>query len=475
MATYIKKMREKNGSILFLDAGDLLSNSFYLSSHKKKGLEKKADLIMKSLDKMGLDAFTPGDFDFILGEDYLIKKANEVNFPFLSANLIDRESTRQLFGTCLIKKVGNLKVAILGIITDQLTQKFFSQNPNLLIKDPFTTAKKLVQKLEKRVDLIIALSHQGLPNDKKLAKQVSGIDIIVGAHTRSRLREPIVINNTIIVQTGGKGQQLGRLDLNLINAEKPFHLISLSRKAGLEKQQGYLQKEIDHFYKKSEGNDPLKFFKDDKVSLDRLNDLLKKRGVVEEKLKNFQGDVHYLNTFIPMGKKIKNDPEINGFIEDYKQDMLKLRKKELSESRKRMEGKSAKPGERLGVGGPFFVGERSCRKCHKKEYKMWKKSRHAKAYQSLVKSKRHYELECIGCHTIGFEKKGGFRRLDRMREFKNVQCESCHGPGSLHRKKDGKIIKKVAQSTCLECHNRERDPDFNYEEAVESISMGKSH
>ncbi len=85
-----------------------------------------------------------------------------------------------------------------------------------------------------------------------------------------------------------------------------------------------------------------------------------------------------------------------------------------------------------------YVGSKVCKKCHDEAYKIWEKSKHSHAYQTLVDAKRpslrEYDPECIVCHTVGFAQQGGFKDALKTPQLKNVGCESCHGPASLHVK-----------------------------------------
>ncbi len=90
-------------------------------------------------------------------------------------------------------------------------------------------------------------------------------------------------------------------------------------------------------------------------------------------------------------------------------------------------------------GIPTYIGSEKCAKCHENAYTVWKNSDHSHAYKTLVDlarnpSLREYDGECIVCHTIGFGYKTGFTDAARTPQLKNVGCESCHGPGSLHAK-----------------------------------------
>mgnify|MGYP003326222147 CR=1 FL=1 len=50
-------------------------------------------------------------------------------------------------------------------------------------------------KSTENVSLIILLSHNGVDVDKKLAKDVSGIDVILGGHTHDVLPLPVIVQN----------------------------------------------------------------------------------------------------------------------------------------------------------------------------------------------------------------------------------------------------------------------------------------
>lgn len=84
-----------------------------------------------------------------------------------------------------------------------------------------------------------------------------------------------------------------------------------------------------------------------------------------------------------------------------------------------------------------FVGDNQCFVCHQDEWTAWSKSKHAHAYDALAKIAKHpigrnFDGECIICHTVGYEYKSGYLNEKRTAHLKNVQCESCHGPSSLH-------------------------------------------
>ena len=84
-----------------------------------------------------------------------------------------------------------------------------------------------------------------------------------------------------------------------------------------------------------------------------------------------------------------------------------------------------------------FVGDNQCFVCHQAEWTHWSKSKHSHAYDALAKIAKHptgrnFDGECIICHTVGYDYQTGYLNEKKTPHLKNVQCESCHGPGSLH-------------------------------------------
>ena len=106
----------------------------------------------------------------------------------------------------IIKKQG-LRFAILGVLGKGAADFATGKHP-VKFSDPIKTLKKVVAKVhrKKMADVIILLSHCGLKNiapfegeEIEIARNVSGIDIIVGGHSHTALKNPITVNKTIII------------------------------------------------------------------------------------------------------------------------------------------------------------------------------------------------------------------------------------------------------------------------------------
>ena len=75
--------------------------------------------------------------------------------------------------------------------------------------------------------MVIALTHLGLGADTHLARTVEGIDVIVGGHSHNRMTEALRVGNTLIVQAGAHGSDLGRLDLTIQGGKITAHARTL--------------------------------------------------------------------------------------------------------------------------------------------------------------------------------------------------------------------------------------------------------
>ena len=109
-----------------------------------------------------------------------------------------------------------------------------------------------------------------------------------------------------------------------------------------------------------------------------------------------------------------------------------------------------------------YVSATACQRCHEQEYLQWSATRHAFAYETLLKKERYFDAGCISCHTTGFGYSTGFQIGDSDSTLKGVQCETCHGPGKQHvgNPKKSNIRRGADTSLCLQCHDAEHSPGF---------------
>ena len=109
-----------------------------------------------------------------------------------------------------------------------------------------------------------------------------------------------------------------------------------------------------------------------------------------------------------------------------------------------------------------YVSATACQKCHEQEYLQWSATRHAFAFETLLKKERYFDAGCVSCHTTGLGYSTGFQIGDQDSTLKGVQCETCHGPGKQHvgNPKESNIRSGADTSLCLDCHDTKHSPGF---------------
>lgn len=140
---------------------------------------------------------------------------------------------------------------------------------------------------------------------------------------------------------------------------------------------------------------------------------------------------------------------------------------------------TARPPTPAPEGQPRYVGAAACASCHTDAHTQWQTTAHASAYPTLVTREKQFDLECVGCHVTGYRQPGG-STLGFTDTLEGVQCEACHGPGSLHAAAptaaapQPTIQRSVTAATCVGCHTSEHSPRFDFDSYLPRI-LGPGH
>jgi 2',3'-cyclic-nucleotide 2'-phosphodiesterase (5'-nucleotidase family) len=216
LAYMVDSIRAANPSTLLLDAGDVMTGN-PISDVVYNGAEGGA--LFEMMNRIGYDASCPGNHDFDISQKNLRALIGTAKFPSLSANLVDNEGKFPVGNKdyVIIERAG-LRIGIIGVMSQGLYGLVFQENlTGIRVLSPVETTQKLVNALKPKTDLLIALTHQGVDDDDDLAKKVTGLDVIVGGHSHTRLKNPKSTNGVVIVQAGSDCENLGILNLTIEN------------------------------------------------------------------------------------------------------------------------------------------------------------------------------------------------------------------------------------------------------------------
>ncbi|WP_232698820.1 bifunctional metallophosphatase/5'-nucleotidase [Brevibacillus daliensis] len=210
MATLIKEMREENENFLLLDAGDTFQGTIFVNQFK-------GESILPVLNHLDYDAMASGNHEFDFGYEQLLKLRDQLKYPVISANVYMADGTH-LLAPVYKAEIDGKKYAFLGFVAEDTAILTHPDNvKGLTFKSPVEVAKQMVPELKKEVDHVMVVSHIGIEVDREIAKNVDGIDLIIGGHSHTPLHEPEKVNNTYIVQDWEYGKSLGRADLYYYN------------------------------------------------------------------------------------------------------------------------------------------------------------------------------------------------------------------------------------------------------------------
>ena len=202
--------RETDGQMLAFDCGDTIHGTY-------APVATEGEVMVPVLQQMGLAAMT-AHWDFAYGPQRLQDIASRLPYPLLAINCYDEATGQLVFPPYLIQEVGGVRAGIVGIaayIVDKMMPPPFSKGIYLTLGDEELPGYIHRLRHEEAVELVIVISHLGFPQEMKLARTVSGIDVLLSAHTHNRLWAPARVNDTLVIQSGSHGSFVGRLELTL--------------------------------------------------------------------------------------------------------------------------------------------------------------------------------------------------------------------------------------------------------------------
>ena len=228
LATLIDQERERAETAFLLDAGDIFTGSLAAAT--------EGEIAFELMLTMGYDAMAIGNHEFEYGSERFAEQKERAPFPVLGTNLFYRDSGRPYAQRYAILERNGIRLAVFGILGQDAANALIPANIAALeVRDPATVLRPLIDEVQDQVDLIVVLTHQGptapmQTNDAgdptvyrgnrenlALAGAVPGIDVILAGHTDAGTRAPLVHpdTGTLIMQTFGQGQHLGRLTIVL--------------------------------------------------------------------------------------------------------------------------------------------------------------------------------------------------------------------------------------------------------------------
>ncbi|WP_231848888.1 bifunctional metallophosphatase/5'-nucleotidase [Paramagnetospirillum magneticum] len=199
LLTVLERERGRNPNAVFTFGGDLLSPS--LASNATKGAH-----MVEFFNALAPTAAVPGNHEFDFGTANFVTQIKASTFPWVGSNISGVEGVKP----SLLTEIGGVKVGFAGVLTRQTTRS--SHADGATFADEAATLDATARQLRAAgAELVVALTHQDLDDDRKQANGVKGIDLMLGGHDHDPIS--FLENGPLVLKAGHDAHWVGVVDL----------------------------------------------------------------------------------------------------------------------------------------------------------------------------------------------------------------------------------------------------------------------
>lgn len=208
--TVLDQNRSENS--ILVDSGDIFFGSFTGLVGSRDFYVEKASAMVRSMNRMGYDAATVGDYDFAQGASFLRQRIKEATFPFVCANLIGPDG-RTVVAPYQIVQRRNLRVGIVAFLDSSVVSPRYKEAlGDWRIEDPFEAAARILPEIQDKSDLIIGLIHFNVLSIKDFLERFPEIQVAVLGHIAGE-GKPERVARTVTVSGSDLGKEVGGISL----------------------------------------------------------------------------------------------------------------------------------------------------------------------------------------------------------------------------------------------------------------------
>jgi len=448
---------------LLLGAGPFLFQDPQLDPARGDQDQWKAESLADSLASLPLAAWAPGANDFAAGRPALGQLAARSRARLLGANLAPGELP---WSSTASFTVGGYRVGVAGIAAGPEPAE-----PGTSTATALADAARALDAAGAQIKVALITAARG--EALRLAEQVPGFSVVLlGKPTESgdgndAPAPPTLLGDTLVVQTSNHLQTIAVVDLFVKGDDFHFQdgmgLAQQERRESLERKARDLEARLQRW--RSEQPPVVDRIQVGERDLEQTRQELKKversAGAMPQNGSSFR--YHLLEVREAAGA----EPSVTARMGEYY-------RRVNTHNREAFADRVPAPA---APGTAHYVGAEACSHCHDSADRFWRTTGHAGAYQTLATEFKEFNLDCVGCHVTGYNRPGG-STVTHVEKLQNVQCEACHGPGSLHAASAGssELITLTPQPTvCKGCHHAPHvADDWSFERAWPHI-VGPGH
>ncbi|MBK8167606.1 MAG: bifunctional metallophosphatase/5'-nucleotidase [bacterium] len=215
LAHHLAEQRRSAPADLLVDAGDFMTGNPVCNLRED---DVPGAAIARLFNALDYDAGLVGNHEFDIGLADLQRLLPRFGHPVLAADIVDDQGRAVFRAEPVVLERGGVRIGIMGVSCSEMTEVVApSRFPGLRMAPQAPLLRRQAAELDPATDLLIVLTHNGLDKDRELAAALAGagIDVIVGGHSHTRMRQPELVEGILIVQAGSALTNLGRLDLRV--------------------------------------------------------------------------------------------------------------------------------------------------------------------------------------------------------------------------------------------------------------------
>ena len=195
---------------LLFDGGDIFTGTPIADMSEGRA-------VIDVMNAIGYDAVALGNHEFDNGINVLRERMIDADFRFLSANV---EAPLEDLQQRAIFNVDGIRFGVIGLTTGDLKTTSHPKNmERVQVMDVVRAIENTLPRLAAQTDFLIVLAHIRPDEELRVARVFPEVDLIIGGHSHRELREPVRVGETMIVQAGGYGRFVGRVDIDFEDTE----------------------------------------------------------------------------------------------------------------------------------------------------------------------------------------------------------------------------------------------------------------
>lgn len=469
LAAYIESEAKAAPAHLVLGAGPLFFDEPVVKGDEATQATWNAETLAFAAKDIGLAAWAPGANDWAVGGDALARYREQSGAALVAANLKGAPSAV----SSVIREVSGVKIGIVGVADPRTKAGAYPEG--VTSTPPLDALKAALQDVKKQgAQILVGLAAMPRGEALRLADNLPELNVLIvgkpseSGHTNDAPKPPVLTGSTLVVESANHLQTVAVVDL-FVKGE-PKGLIAFQDAGGVAKAEEILsladriralEARINNWSNDKTVNPADVAAR--KADLERLRG---EKAKLEEPGAPAAGSFFRYN-LVEVRERYGSDKSVADL-------MLAYYKRVNEHNKAAFADRKPEPPAKGEAG---YIGIEACTDCHDEERKQWDQSGHAKAYETLQKDFKEYNLDCVSCHVTGYGKPGG-STVTHVEKLMDVQCEECHGPGSLHAKDPGKkglvILKPDPQGCVSACHHPPHVEGFDPVAEMKNI-LGPGH